>query len=228
MKCSIKKGFEVGTRKQLLDYVWTNQISRQLGYSFSSIHTTGYSLIALQEMNLAYHYPIIYWNCACLSADASAINEEDFYNLMDEGIIEISDEEDIRKSNKTDYAKVASAIDKFKRVMNISMPEINHSKLGFVPDVENNTILYGLKGITRVTAPVIQEIMEKRPFTSLEDFVARVVKKIVSKDKVVNLIKAGAFNKIENTDRRTILKNFFNFNGRSKEAFNYAKRTNAF
>ena len=37
------------------------------------------------------------------------------------------------------------APDKFKRIMQISMPEINHSKLGFVPDVENNTILYGLK-----------------------------------------------------------------------------------
>ena len=203
-----KKGFDAGSRRQLLDYVWNSQISRQLGYSFSSIHTTGYSLIALQEMNLAYHYPIIYWNCACLSADASAINEEDFYNLMDEGIVEISNEEDIRKSNKTDYAKVASAIDKFKRIMHISMPEINHSKLGFVPDVENNTILYGLKGITRVTAPVIQEIMEKRPFSSLEDFVARVIKRTVTKDKVVNLIKAGAFNKIENADRRTILKKF--------------------
>lgn len=203
-----KKGFEVESRRQLLDYVWNFQISRQLGYSFSSIHTTGYSLIALQEMNLAYHYPIIYWNCACLSADSSAINEEDFYNLMDEGIVEISNEEDVRKSNKTDYAKVASAIDKFKRLMTISMPDINLSKLGFVPDVENNAILYGLKGITRVTTPVIEEIMAKRPFSSLEDFTSRVIKRTVTKDKVVNLIKAGTFNGIEQADRRTILKRY--------------------
>ena len=28
---------------------------------------------------------------------------------MDEGIVEISNEEDVRKSNKTDYAKIAGA-----------------------------------------------------------------------------------------------------------------------
>ena len=48
------------------------------------MHTTAYALIALQEMNLAYKYPIIYWNCACLSVDSSAINGADFYNLVDD------------------------------------------------------------------------------------------------------------------------------------------------
>jgi DNA polymerase-3 subunit alpha len=203
-----KQGESVQTRTQMLDYIWQNEISLQLGYSFSEIHTTGYSLLALQEMNLAYHYPIIYWNCACLSADSSAINEQDFYNLLDQGVIEISDEEDIRDSNKTDTAKIATAIDHFKHVMKISTPDINKSRLGFTPDVNGNRILYGLKGITNVTTPVIEQIMQNRPFSGVLDFVSRVTKKVVSCNKVINLIKAGAFNNVEGKTTEEVLREY--------------------
>ena len=120
---------------------------------------------------------------------------------MDEGIVEISDEEDLRKQNKTDYAKVANAIDRFKRVMDIRLPDINNSRLGFTPDVDNNCIVYGLKGITRITGPVIQEIMSKRPYVSLQDFVTKITRRIVTKDKIVNLIKSGAFDRIEGKNK---------------------------
>ena len=45
-------------------------IRKQLGYSFSLPHIVAYSTIAVQEMNLAYHYPLIYWNAANLIVDA--------------------------------------------------------------------------------------------------------------------------------------------------------------
>ena len=45
-----EKGKALGTSHNLLSYIWYYQISLQLGYSFSEIHTTGYSLIALQEI----------------------------------------------------------------------------------------------------------------------------------------------------------------------------------
>jgi DNA polymerase-3 subunit alpha len=207
-KLYYEQGAKVETRQQMLDYIWNNEISLQLGYSFSEIHTTGYSLLALQEMNLAYHYPIIYWNCACLSADSSAINEQDFYNLLDQGVIEISDEEDVRDSNKTDTAKMATAINKFKQAMDITVPDINTSRLGFTPDVNNNEILYGLKGITNVTTPVIEQIMQNRPFKNVDDFIARVPKKVVSCNKVINLIKSGAFDKVENRSTKDILHDY--------------------
>lgn len=47
-------------------------------------HTLAYSLIALQEMNLAHKYPIIFWNCACLISDSGGTEEED----IDEEAIE--------------------------------------------------------------------------------------------------------------------------------------------
>ena len=204
----LTKGRAQGTSDRLLNYIWNVQVSKSLGYSFSIVHTTGYSILAVQEMNLAYKYPTIYWNCACLSADASAMNEADFDNLLDEGVIEISDEEDIRETNKTDYAKIITAINRFKDVCHITTPDINKSKLGFMPDADNNTIIYGLRGITRITSPVIAEIMNNRPYTSLQDFCNKVTKRILTRDKIVYLIKAGCFNEIEHKSVREILKDY--------------------
>ena len=205
----IQKGHDAGASDALLNYIWEKQFKLSFGYSFSTIHTTGYSLIALQEMNLAYHYPIIYWNCACLSVDSSAINAADFYNLVDDDIVSIEETEGKKTQNKMDYAKLAAALDKFREHCQINLPDINESRLSFTPDVETNSILYGLKGITRITEPVINEIMMYRPFTSLEDFMNKVTKKIVTKDKVINLIKCGAFNRIEHTeDKEQILRKF--------------------
>ena len=48
-----------------------------MGCSFSIIHTVGYSTIAVQELNLAFKYPDIYWNTACLIVDSAGIEEED-------------------------------------------------------------------------------------------------------------------------------------------------------
>ena len=203
-----EKGRALGASNNLLSYIWYVQISAQLGYSFSELHTTGYALIALQEMNLAYRYPIIYWNCACLSVDSSAINASDFYNLIENDIVDGDAGEEKKAQNKIDYAKLASALDKFRSICKIEMPDINTSRLSFTPDVKDNSILYGLKGITRITEPVINEIMINRPFTSLEDFLNKVQKRIVTKDKVINLIKCGAFNKLEAKTTKMILQNY--------------------
>lgn len=202
------KGRALGTSQNLLDYVWNVQFKMSFGYSFSSIHTTGYSLIAIQEMNLAYHYPIIYWNTACLSVDASAVNAQDFYNLLDDNILDTDDEEGKKIQNKMDYAKIASALDNFKRICHIELPDINNSRLGFTPNKERNSILYGLKGITKVTDPAINEIMMIRPFSSFQDFLDKVTKRVVTKDKIINLIKCGAFDVLEGKSRKEILSDY--------------------
>ena len=193
---------------KMLTYVWDKQFKLSFGYSFSSIHTTGYSLIAVQEMNLAYYYPIIYWNTACLSVDSSAINASDFYSLIDDEIINLDQVEGKKANNKMDYAKLAAALDSFRGSCKIQLPDINISRLGFTPDVENNTIIYGLKGISRITDPVINVIMENRPFSSFKDFLNKVDSRLVTKDKIINLIKCGAFDRIEKKDRSEILKDY--------------------
>ena len=196
------KGLERGTSEKLLDYVWNKQIMSQAGYAFSDIHAVAYSYIALQEMNLCYFYPSIIWKCACLSVDAGAVNEEDYYNLVDTGIIELTDEEDKREQNKIQYGKIAAAISRFKEISTIELPDINNARFGFTPDVENNSIMFGLRGIARLGEQIINDIILRRPYASLQDFINKMQtkdgKKLISKDRIVNLIKAGAFDKVEN------------------------------
>lgn len=62
--------------KNLCNYVWKVLVAYSRGYGFNKSHTLAYSLIALQEMNLAYKYPILFWNCACLISDAGGSDEE--------------------------------------------------------------------------------------------------------------------------------------------------------
>ena len=216
----IKKGFyekgkSVGTRVKLLDYVWNVQIMRQAGYSFSVLHTMGYSTIALQEMNLAYKYPVIYWNTACLSVNAGAVNDEDFEELLEEGIIELEEDDDNkREGSKVQYGKVAAAIAKFKTELGvrIELPEINRAKFGFTPDAENNVVWFGFKGISRIGDDLIREIINNRPYTSVDDFIEKLNKTgartLVSKDRVIMLIKSGAFDKVEMRPREEIMRDY--------------------
>lgn len=162
-------------------------------------------------MNLAYKYPIIFWNCACLIVDSGGAEteeiEEDLYieetinsDVEDFTIEEEKDEEEeeeekeVSKSKKTktaNFGKIATAIGKMKSAgITISPPDINHSSYTFSPDAEKNLIRFGLSGITRVGEDLIQAIIKNRPYNSIVDFTKRIK---VNKPQMFNLIKAGAF-----------------------------------
>jgi hypothetical protein len=145
-------------------------------------------------MNLAYQYPVIYWNTACLSVNAGAVNEEDYEDLVDEGIIEIEeDDENKRETNKVQYGKVAAAIGKFKTELGlrIELPDVNRAKFGFTPDSEANVVWFGLKGISRIGDDLIRAIIDNRPYVSVDNFVEKLNKTgarmLVSKDRVIAL-----------------------------------------
>lgn len=71
----------------------------QLGYGFSLPHCISYSLIALQELNLAYHYPIVYWNCGCLCINAGAAENTDEVIELKDNSNSLGNIEDIEKSD---------------------------------------------------------------------------------------------------------------------------------
>lgn len=176
-------------------------------------------------MNLCYFYPSIYWKCACLSVDAGAVNEEDYYNLVEEGIIELTDDEDKREQTKVQYGKMASALIKAREYgATIALPDINKARYGFTPDADKNVILFGFRGISRVGEDIIQDIILHRPYTSLQDFLTKMMtkdgKKLISKDKVINLIKAGAFDEVEHKDRYTILHDYIDSIADKKQKLN--------
>ena len=207
------------------NYVWNVEVALSRGYGFNAAHTYSYSMIALQEMNLARFYPIIFWNTANLIVDSGGIQTEEVED-EDEGLdVEPEPEEDDedeeeweeenevtegekedKKKEKTktvDYGKVATAIGRFNNYgIKVAPPNINDSSYTFTPVVERNEILYGLRGITRLSTSTIREIMEMRPFDSLEDFLERVK---VNKIQMTNLIKCGAFDEMMSIPREEIM-----------------------
>ncbi len=218
-----EKGKENGVARDILDYIWNVQAARQMGYSFSLPHLMAYSTIAIQEMNLAYHFPIIFWNTACLIVDSAGIDENETYEeeeeeeepvFEDEKETEASEligdliEKPKKKVKNVNYGKISSAIGKMLRAgINISLPNINRSDFTFTPDVERNIVVFGLKGITKINSELAKEIIKNRPYASLEDFLSRVPK--TTKIPVVNLIKSGAFDELEGIPRREIMIKYF-------------------
>ena len=221
-----------GLSPNLCNYVWNVLVATSRGYGFNASHTLAYSLIALQEMNLAYKYPIIFWNCACLISDSGGAesdneeqdNEENVYeeveysSFEDFGAEEDDDEEDndddeevttVKKKKKTktsNYGKIATAIGKMKSEgIEVAPPDINKSTYTFSPDPELSLIRYGLSGIVKVGEDVIQSIINARPYKSIDDFLNKVK---VNKPQMINLIKAGAFDSFG--DRTKIMHQYIN------------------
>ena len=156
-------------------------------------------------MNLAFKNPVIYWNCACLISDSGAAVMEEEEEIVD--IYEEEDEdaeyEDLpdrsgkkKKTRSVDYGKIATAIGQMQsNGITISPPDINKSSYTFVPDVENNKIIYGIKGITKIGDELVEAIIKNRPYEDIYDFQRKVK---VNKTQMVNLIKSGAFDSFGN------------------------------
>ena len=217
---------EKGLNQQLCTYVWNVLIAMSKGYGFNLSHTLAYSLIGLQELNLAYKYPTILWDCACLISDSGGAEREDeeddnegtdredieetTYDLSmgvftddidgDEEESNVSNDKTKKKVAKsTNYGKIATAIGKMKQEgVIIVATDINKSEYTFAPDVERNRIIYGLSGITKVGDEIVKQIIDNRPYESIEDFINKVK---INKPQMINLIKAGAFDGLYGGDR---------------------------
>ena len=222
---------EKGLSEKFCNYVWNIEIALSRGYGFNAAHTYSYSMVALQEMNLARFFPIIFWNTANLIVDSGGIQtveydedgeasiiveaepdedaEEEEQEEWEEENEVTEDEKEDKKKEKTksiDYGKVASAIGRFSTYgITVSPPNINDSSYTFTPVVDKNEILYGLRGITRLSTSIIKDIIEKRPFASIDDFLNRVK---LNKIQMTNLIKCGAFDELVGLPREKIMSDY--------------------
>lgn len=144
-----------------------------MGYSFSLIHALAYSFVGMQTLYLATYFNPIYWNTACLIVDSGSLEQN---------------------NESTDYAKIAKAIGIIKAAnIEVGLVDINSSEFGFAPDVENNLIRFGLKGMLNVGDDIVQSIIENRPYSSPRDFLNKVKP---GKQAMISLIKGGAFDKM--------------------------------
>ena len=187
-----------GNSINVANYVWEQCIKPQLAYSFSRNHVMPYSAEALQEMNLFYHYPPVYWNCATMIVNAGLANGT-------------SDNEEDTSSKTTDYGKIAKSIYRAKEGgVIVKAPSINDSELIFSPHEQDNSILFGLGAISGINSDVTSQILSNRPYTSFTDFYNKNAYKgsLVTKSKFIQLIKAGCFDEFE-PDRRVVMRQYF-------------------
>ena len=138
-------------------------------YGFNRSHAAAYALVAYQTAYFKANHP-----AAFLAANLSAI------------------------MNDTD--KVKQFVDDAQaHGIAVRAPDVNQSNYRFEP-VDAKTIQYGLGGIKGTGEAAIASIVEARkqgPFKDLFDFCQRVDKRLVNRRVVESLIRAGAFDSID-------------------------------
>ncbi|MDD5299756.1 MAG: DNA polymerase III subunit alpha [Gallionella sp.] len=145
------------------------------GYGFNKSHAAAYALVAYQTAYLKAHHPASFM-AATLSGDLD--------NTEKVGIF---------------YA------DTLQQNIRILPPDVNSSGYVFSP-VDEQNIAYGLGAIKGTGEAAINSIVKARangPFKDLFDFCRRVDKRIVNRRTIEALIRAGAFDSVN--DHRACL-----------------------
>lgn len=226
-----KKFIEACPSSKLGQYAWRTMMEPQMSYSFSINHATPYSFVGIQTVVLASKYPSVYWNCACLivnSASAELFDDDNIYedtsNVDETEEDEISEDDDEeeeapekKKGSTANYGKIAKALGELQSAnVKIEPPDINTAGMTFTPNAKDNTIIYGLRGITRIGTDLIENIISARPYTSIEDFLAKIK---INKTQMVNLIKAGAFDKF-GSSREEVMEHYISSIADQKKELN--------
>ncbi len=183
-------GKKRGTRDVFLKYIWEELFSASLGYSFSSIHSYAYSIIALQELNIYYHYGPVYWNVGCLSTEAIGSEEG--------------------SGNGVDYGAVSKAIYKMKgHNVEVQPPAINEAEIDFGCNPEKNYIYFGLGAIAKINTDLATQIITNRPYADFKDFYRKnsYPDSLIKNQHFIQLIKAGCFDEF-NPDRVKVMKQY--------------------
>lgn len=143
-------------------------------YGFNKSHSAAYAWLAWQTAYLKAHYPAEF-----MAATLSSVMDSD---------------------------KISVYIEQSRRMgLVISDPDVNTDGERFF--AEDNKIFFALSAIKNLGEPAIKSIIDTRKdgnFTSLTDFCDRVTISHFNRHSLENLIKCGAFDKI-NSNRTALL-----------------------
>jgi DNA polymerase-3 subunit alpha len=147
------------------------------GYGFNKSHAAAYSVVAFQTAWMKRYYPAAFM-AATLSSEAANTDKVQFF------------------------------IHEARRLgLTILPPDINEGQVSFHP-VNAHAIRYGLEAIKNTGSAALTAIISARdtggPFRDLFDFCLRIDKQKVNKRVIEALIRAGAFDAIDD-DRHQLL-----------------------
>ncbi|HEX7053706.1 MAG TPA: DNA polymerase III subunit alpha [Burkholderiales bacterium] len=164
------------------------------GYGFNKSHAAAYALLAYQTAYMKAHHP-----AAFVAANLSAV---------------MDDTDKVRQFYE----------DGVQNGLTILPPDVNASDYRFTP-VDRRTIRYGLGAVRGTGEAAIAAILEARragPFRDLFDFCRRVDKRHVNRRVVEALVRAGAFDRLDEHRARLLATV-----GRALEAAEQAERAAA-
>jgi len=137
------------------------------GIITSNSHACSYAMVAYWSLYLKTYFPVEFM--------VSLLNFTDLAKKDDKGGVLLKK-----------YIQYAKKLD-----VTIAPPNINTSEIKF--SLDGNVIRWGLGMVKGLGPAAISEMIDKKPYSSLEDFLDKVEKRKVNKAKVVALIKCGAF-----------------------------------
>jgi DNA polymerase III subunit alpha len=152
--------------------IWDEVVVPYSQYGFNKSHAILYSLLSYKTAVLKAHFPLQF--------------------LVGTLMAEIS-------GNKADAAaNIAKCKQELRnRKITISPPDINKSSLTF-RILNSSTLLTGLDAIKFVSDDAIKDILDKRPFSSFQDFMLRVDSAKVRSNTIQALAVSGALDSILN------------------------------
>ena len=195
------KGAECGRSKAFLDYLWNVQIEMSKSYAFALCHSHEYSTECLQELNMYYFYPKVYWNTAVITTQSQVADERE------------------NSAMSINYGKIAQSIYKARsNGINVQAPSINKSGLSFAPNEENDSILFGLGAISGINKDIANQIIENRPYSSFKNFYEKnsYDGSLITNSKMIALIKAGCFDEFE-PNRIKVMKQYVVYSTEKKD-----------
>lgn len=142
----------------------------------------------------------------------------------------LKDNEDgFDKSTATDYGEITKAIYKMKQSnIEVYPPSINDSEDDFTPRESDNTILFGLTGISGINRDIARQIISNRPYVSFKDFYTKnsYQGSLVTASKFVAMIKAGCFDDFD-PNRINIMKRYVMLSSPKEEKVTLANLSEA-
>lgn len=154
-----------GIKESVAKEVWA-MIEKFGSYAFNKSHAVFYGILGFQTAYLKAHYPLEFLTANLVSQNKSNAPKA-----------------------KTNVIKIKSELRKLN--VKIIPPNINTSDLTY-KIVDDNTLMTGLDAIKDMTEKSIPEILAKRPFKDLEDFLTKVDGRTVNAKCIKALAACGA------------------------------------
>lgn len=161
-------------RESVAQQIW-HWIEPSARYSFNRSHAASYATIAYQTAYLKVHFPVEFM-AALLT------------------------------SERNDIERISILIGECKKMgIEVLPPDINESFTFFSVVPKKKQIRFGLSAIKNVGSNIVEIIVNERKsnghYATIQDFVSRINSRDLNKKSLESLIKAGAFDKLEERNR---------------------------